>query len=390
MRILHIINSLDPAHGGPTESLWRAVEELRSNGHSSEVLCLDSGKEPWFCTSWEERCPLHALGPSLTRYRFSAKTFYWLQANVGRFDLLVLRGLWRHSAYCASLTAIDAKVPYVIYPHGSLDAWDAERRPVVSFLKRMHWRFCEKKIVTASTAVLYTSKEELRRSSESYPDFPKNGRVVAYGTASPPVPTASMREQFLEKYSVPSNKRLLVFLGRITAKKACDTLIEAFAKIDSDSSLHLLLAGPSEDGLAETLRDRTQELGIADSVSWTGLLEGDDRWSALASAEAFILPSHQENFGLAVAESLALGVPVLLSDKVYIKDVVLAEAAGFVEPDTEEGTLNLLKTWLKCPSTEWQEMKKRARSCYEKHFTIRAAVQDFLAVAESVVEKSKE
>jgi glycosyltransferase involved in cell wall biosynthesis len=390
MRILHVINSLDPSHGGPTESVWKAIEELGAKGHSSEILCLDSGEEAWFSERTRGvECQVYALGPGITRYRYTGKTLIWLLDNVAQYDLLVLRGLWRHSSYCLSVAARAKKVPYVIYPHGSLDAWDSKRRPLKTFLKKIHWRVVEKRVVSSAAAVLYTSSEELRRSSESYPNFPKNGQVVAYGTSSPVVPTEEECEGFLRKYSIPTDERLLVFLGRITAKKACDNLLEAFAKTNSQSRVHLILAGPSEGNLAEKLMERAKVLGIVDRVTWTGLLAGAERWAALALADAFILPSHQENFGLAVAESLALGVPVLLSDKVYISDLVLEEQAGFVETDSEEGASKLLKTWLKCPSDEWTEMGHNARLCHEKHFTIQAAVRDFLAVAQSVIEKSK-
>ena len=142
-------------------------------------------------------------------------------------------------------------------------------------------------------------------------------------------------------------KRLLLFLGRIHEKKGCDLLVKAFAEIrDIDPSVHLVMAGPDSGEWTPALQKLAGELGIADRITWTGMLLGDMKWGAFQASDAFILPSHQENFGIAVAEALGCGLPALISDKVNIWREVEADGAGFVASDTVAGTVASLRHWL--------------------------------------------
>ncbi len=110
------------------------------------------------------------------------------------------------------------------------------------------------------------------------------------------------------------------------------------------------------------------------------MLQGELKWGALLAAEAFILPSHQENFGIAVAEALAVGTPVLISDKVNIWREIEADNAGLVAPDTLDGTVSLLERWLALSADARQQMGERARACFTARFEIRRATENLLAV----------
>jgi glycosyltransferase involved in cell wall biosynthesis len=130
-------------------------------------------------------------------------------------------------------------------------------------------------------------------------------------------------------------KRLLLFMGRLHPKKGCDLLLEAWATtLANDPAWHLVFAGPDELQWQQTLAARAAALGLADRVTWTGMLRDTMKWSAFFAAEVFALPSHQENFGIAVAESLACGVPVLISREVNIWREIEAVHAGLVASDT--------------------------------------------------------
>ena len=118
-------------------------------------------------------------------------------------------------------------------------------------------------------------------------------------------------------------------------------------------------------------------------ITWTGLLHGDLKWGAIAAADAFILPSHQENFGIAVAEALAAGTPVLISNKVNIWREVLEDEAGFVEDDTLEGTGRLIRKWLSSETGSWEEMGRNAKGCFRNRFEIHNAAKSLVNVIES-------
>jgi glycosyltransferase involved in cell wall biosynthesis len=124
----------------------------------------------------------------------------------------------------------------------------------------------------------------------------------------------------------------------------------------------------------------SRDLGVADRITWTGMLTGSAKWEAIAAAEVFALPSHQENFGIAVAESLAYGVPVLISRKVNIWREIAEDGAGLVEPDDAAGTARLLERWLAKSEAERDEMRRRAAACFDKRFDLHQTSQALLGV----------
>ena len=153
--------------------------------------------------------------------------------------------------------------------------------------------------------------------------------MIAYGTRTPPSDAAALREVFLASHPSLRGRRILLFLSRIHEKKGCDLLVRAFARAAvRDPALHLVIAGPDQTGWVSALQSLAREQGVADRISWPGMLRNDMKWGAFYSAEAFVLPSHQENFGIAVAEALGCGLPALISDKVNIWREVPIRGSG--------------------------------------------------------------
>jgi glycosyltransferase involved in cell wall biosynthesis len=174
---------------------------------------------------------------------------------------------------------------------------------------------------------------------------------------------------------------VLLFLGRIHEKKGCDLLIRAFARVAAaESSLHLLMAGPDQSGWVSSLQQLASDIGVSDRVSWPGMLGNESKWGALYSAEVFILPSHQENFGVAVAEALGCGVPVLISNKVNIWSDIEADGAGLVEDDTLAGTEALLRRWLALTADARARMGMQARDTFTRRYGIDAMARGLLDV----------
>jgi glycosyltransferase involved in cell wall biosynthesis len=160
-------------------------------------------------------------------------------------------------------------------------------------------------------------------------------------------------------------------MGRLHPKKGCDLLLEAYAAtMAKDPAWRLIFAGPDDFNWRQTLEARAHSLRIDDRIVWTGMLRDTLKWSAFAAAEAFALPSHQENFGIAVAESLACGVPVLISREVNIWREIESTNAGLVAPDTVAGTASLLSQWQQQSETERSDMRQNARQCFQQHFDI--------------------
>ena len=139
------------------------------------------------------------------------------------------------------------------------------------------------------------------------------------------------------------------------------------------------MAGPAEDSILHQLKEQAKQLGITHHITWLGMLKGEEKWSAFHAANVFILPSHQENFGIAVAEALGSGLPVLISDKINIWREIESDGAGFVAADTTEGTIKNINKWLALSPTEQQTMSDKALACFRKRYTIDAMANGLIS-----------
>ena len=212
-----------------------------------------------------------------------------------------------------------------------------------------------------------------------------NGQVVPFGTVPPDGDPDRQREAFYAACPQARRRRLLLFLGRIHPKKGCDMLVDGFvaaAKIDTE--LDLVMAGPDPQGWRGQLEQRAWAAGLSGRVHWPGMLLDEAKWGAFHAAEAFILPSHQENFGIAVAEALACGTPVLLSDKVNTAVEIVGDGAGLVDSDTREGTLRLIESWLRMSAAGRSAMRGRALECFERRYDMRHGAQAVVRLFEEL------
>jgi len=367
MRILHIIGTLDPEAGGPTESV-RVLLSYGPIGYTGEVVTLDDPSAKYLA---DIGFPVHALGPVTSTYGYNTKLLPWLRANRHRFDGVVVNGLWQYCGF-AAWRALHGKTPYVVFTHGMLDPYFKHAFPLKHIKKWLYWVPFEYRVLRDAYRVLFTSKAEKRLAEESFSLHRWNAYVVPYGASGPSGDSEQQMRAFFEKCPAVEGKRFLLFLGRIHRKKGCDMLIDAFAKVAAkDPDLHLVMAGPDQQGWSAKLKETARAAGLTQRVHWPGMVIGDAKWGAFFASEAFILPSHQENFGIAVAEALGCGRAVLLADKVNIAEEIAEDGAGLMELDTPQGTLNLLERWLAMSVEERQAMGKRAYECFHRHYDMR-------------------
>lgn len=370
MRILHVIPSLDPATGGPTEVV-RVLLNYGPAECSQEVVTLDDPEAPFLR---EFAFPVHALGPRTSVYGRNDRLVPWLKANRRRFDGVVVHGMWQFTGYAVWRT-MGGRVPYMVFPHGMLDPYFKHAFPKKHLKKWLYWLPVEYWVLRGASRVLFTCKPEAELAAQSFWLHRWNACVVPFGTTPPVDDSASQKSQqeaFFELCPLARGRRFLLFLGRIDRKKGCDLLVDAFVKLASrDPELDLVMAGPDPQNWRSELEREAQTAGVASRIHWPGMLLGDAKWGAFRAAEAFVLPSHQENFGIAVAEALACAKPVLLSDKVNIAAEIAADGAGLMEPDTVVGTERLLERWIAVPPAERQAMAARARECFHRRYDMR-------------------
>jgi glycosyltransferase involved in cell wall biosynthesis len=382
MRILHAITSLNPEGGGPAEVVRQSGVAMKSACLADvEVVCLD---DP-MC-EWLSGFPLtvHALGSRSRGYHYSRQYVPWLREHADDYDCVLVNGLWQYTGFGAWRALRDSAVPFFVFPHGMLDPWFKRQYPLKHLKKWLYWPWAEYRVLRDARAVLFTCEEEWRLARESFPLMYRVNEVVStIGTARPEGDPDQQREVFLSAFPELRGKRVLLFLSRIHEKKGCDLLIKAFGALLSQPStlnaqpsthnLYLVIAGPCADPTyLESLKRLSSDLCPPTSVTFPGMLSGDLKWGAFQSAEAFVLPSHQENFGIAVAEALACGLPVLISNKVNIWREIDQDGAGLVADDTREGTRDLLEQWLQLSPEQQQSMRVAASKCFSERFEIGA------------------
>jgi len=347
-------------------------------GHRVEVVTLD---DPHADFVKEFPLYVHALGPVLGKYGYNRNLVPWLRAHAQQYDVIVVNGLWQYHSLATWRALRKGGVRYYLYTHGMLDPWFKLKYPLKHLKKLLYWTLAEYRVLRDAKAVLFTTEEERLMARSSFRPYRATERVVGFGTAVPPANSEVLRDRFLARRTALRDRRIILFLGRIHEKKGCDLLLRAFASVLSrEDSAQLVFAGPDETRWVPQLQAIARELGVDGRVSWEGMLRGDDKWGAFYSAEVFVLPSHQENFGVAVAEALGCGLPVLISDKVNIWREVQQERAGLVAPDTQLGTNQLLNQWLDLTGEQRRVMGESARRLFTERFAIDVAARNLLGV----------
>jgi glycosyltransferase involved in cell wall biosynthesis len=375
---LHIITSLSPTDGGPPEMLRQLSTNYLAAGDRVEVATVDDPEAPYL---QDLPYPVHAFGPRRTSYFFSGKLLRWLLANAGRFDFIIINNVWLFPAVAGWLAASWAKVPYAVFTHGALDVFFKQRYPRKHFKKTLYWPI-QYQVLRSAAAVLFTSQLERERALPSFWPNRWKSMVVPYGTNPPENASRLQREAFYFLAPALRGKRFLLFISRIHEKKGCDLLIEAFANLAPQyPEIDMVIAGPDHIGLQAHLQAQAEQAGIADRIHWPGMLLGPAKFGAYAAAEAFVLPSHQENFGIVVAEALASGLPVLISDQVNIWQEIVECGAGLVEADTLEGTSRLLRRWLEMPADQRASIRSRTEVTFRERFSLRRTAEALHALA---------
>ncbi|WP_314917288.1 glycosyltransferase [Pseudomonas helleri] len=379
MKILHVISSIHPQGGGPVAGIKQLFSQYEALGITAEVVCCDDPDAAWINS--DNLYPVHALGPVRRNYSYSKKLIPWLRKNASRFDAVIVEGIWQYHSFAVFRALAGSNTPYYVFTHGMLGPWFKKNHPLKHLKKWLYWPWADYRVLRNAEAVIFTCDEERLLARESFWLYRAKEAVAGFGTSTPPIKNKKNIETLFDTHPELINKRIVLFVGRMHPIKGCDILLESFAKFSkSNKELHLILVGPDHNNHISTLKDKINNLGIEKSITWTGMLEGDMKWAAFHAAEIFCLPSHHENFGVVVAEALACGKPVLISNKVNIWREIESDSAGFVDNDTIEGTTNNLRRWLDMSHEDYERMSDLAAQCFTKRFHIRSAAQSLLKI----------
>lgn len=383
-RVLHVVPSLDPRMGGVAEAVVQLAHHLAPLGCVSEVVTLDTDEGP---VPERIRAIVHRVGPGRGFYGLSPRLVSWIRANRARFDAVIVHGIWQFHSFAAWTGVVGTRTPLFVFPHGMLDPWFERTYPAKHLKKRVYWALLERWVFDRANGVLFTCEEELELARRPFLTPRHRLAVNGFGIDSVPadIDPARAIDAFRNAYPDTQGKRVLLFLSRIHEKKGCDLLIDAYADVAArDPSLLLVMAGPGETSLVAALKQQAQARGVADRILWPGMLSGELKWGALAAAEVFVLPSHQENFGIAVVEALASRTPVLITNRINIWREIEASGGGWICSDTQDSVRDLLARWVFDTTPEQRDaMRASAFETFSTHFRIEAAARALLAHVQS-------
>ena len=318
MNILHVIPSVAAADGGPSRAMIEIERALAarglkcttvtSNAGLAEVLPLGRPVATAFAMRW--------YFPATTGfYKASLGLARWLARNIGDFDVLHAHALFSFAPVIAAHLARRAGVPYVLRPLGVLNAYGMqERRP---WLKKLSLALIERRLIESAGAVHFTSIAEQTEAE-----------ALGLRCKSVVIPLGVELPQAGRRARKRGGPFVLLFLGRIDPKKNIESLLRALARLPE--TVRLQIAGNGAPDYVRRLRALAAELGVEKRVEWLGYVEGARKAAALERAQAFVLPSHSENFGIAVVEALACGLPCVVSQQVAIAPAIAQARAGIV------------------------------------------------------------
>lgn len=385
MKLLHVIGSMDPHTGGPCQTIRNFAPWFIAAGNTLEVVCLDDPNSDYLAA---ETFRVHALGQGRGSWNHHPALLPWLNENLPRFDAVILNGLWQYQGYALWQAAKSPKSPpYYIFPHGMLDPWFQKLsvRPFKTLRNWIFWKVMQHRIVHQAAGLLFTCEEERRLARRPFrPYSPKQEAVVGLGLPEPPAYHARMKTVFAEKCPGLAGGKYLLFLGRIHPKKGVDLLIKAYSALCAAARTApvpvLVIAGPGgETSYGQNMQKLASDTCPPGSVFWPGMLVGDAKWGALYNCEAFVLPSHQENFGIAVVETLACGRPVMISDQVNIWREIQECGAALVEKNSVAGTTKLFMDWINLSPAAKSSMAAQSKPCFQLYFSIESAARKLVA-----------
>lgn len=393
MRILHIIPSMNPKLGGPAQGIRNYEFGLKTIGGDihRDIVCFDKQEEAQHWITGELN--VFALGEANNALRYHPKFKAWLRTYLSHYDAVIINGLWQYHSYATNavireLKAKGKKVPRVyVMTHGMLDPWfqKAESRKLKAIRNSIYWHLIEKRVINTADGVLFTCEQELQLAKTTFDGYnPKAEINVGYGIAPPPAYHERMKTAFLANFPFMEDKPYLLFLSRIDPKKGVDLLLQAYKQLRQSTDIgvipELVIAGPGlEDAYGKEMVNYVHGYPeLAEHVHFVGMLSDDVKWGAIYGSEAFVLPSHQENFGIAVAEALACGKPVLISNQVNIWNEIESMGAGLIAEDTIDGTFNLLNTFMNLTTEEKKAMAVHALTAYAIFFDVRITAKKLI------------
>lgn len=385
MRILHVIPSVARARGGPSVAIRMMQRGLTAAGVDVVVLTTDDdgpGRRDRTLVPGRpvegDGATWHIFAKTVDFYTVSLGAWRWLRSNVRHFDVVHIHTVFSFTSIVAAAEARRARVPYIVRPLGVLNRYGmTTRRPR---LKALSMRLFERRLLTAAAAVHFTSQQEATEASVLGLDLA--GEVLPLAVEPP---DRGVAERFLARCPDVRDRFRVLYLSRIDPKKNIEALLLAVSGLLAQGrAVSLVVCGSGDAGYEATLRELARTLGCEDAVSWLGHVAGELKSDAMAAADLFVLPSHSENFGIAVVEAMASSLPVLVSRGVGVAEVLEPAGAAAI-CDTSPASIAAGISRLMDDGDERARLAVAGRQFYLRNYGVDRMVDRLLGLYRRVV-----
>ncbi|MBV6621536.1 MAG: hormogonium polysaccharide biosynthesis glycosyltransferase HpsP [Rivularia sp. (in: Bacteria)] len=356
MRILQIVPSISLIYGGPSQMVLGLAPALARQGIKVTVLTTDSnGDTGQKSLDVSLNSPIEQDGYEIIyfkcspfrRYKFSIDLLKWLNKHAREYDLAHIHALFSPVTSAAAAICRAKNLPYILRPLGTLDPADLRKKKQ---LKQIYASVLERPNIAKAAAIHFTSEQEAKVSHR----FGVNTRdlVIPLGVKDTEKKSKDVKLNASNQFNIPENVPKILFMSRIDPKKGLDLLIPALEKVLSEGlDFHFVLAGtnPQDPSYEQKIQSQIQASPLNKHTTITGFVTGELKSALLEVADLFVLPSYYENFGIAVAEAMVAGIPVIISDGVHIYQDISSSESGWVGKTNIESIADLLREALKYP-----------------------------------------
>ncbi|HUP87899.1 MAG TPA: glycosyltransferase [Longimicrobiales bacterium] len=384
MRILHVIGSVGDAHGGPSTAVKLMARASAAAGMTVHIATTNINGDGYLDVPFDE--PVNEGGASIRYFRADTR-FYstsrslarWLRERTGDYDVVHAHALFSFPTTMAARHARRSARPYILRPLGTLAPYGMTQHRL---LKRVSWELLESRIIPRAKALHFTSVAERDEAEGLGIDF--RSEVVPLGIDVAEYQTTRDRAWLKNRGGAEDSGCVFLFMSRLHEKKRLELVLSAIAELNRDGrTASLIVAGHGESRYVDSLKALAQQLGIREAVVWAGHVSGEEKRAVLRAADVFVLPSINENFGIAVIEACASGLPCVLTSGVAVHREVEAVDAGIIVGGSTAAVAEAMRALLD-PATR-MEMAGRARALAETAFSLDAMSRGLTAMYQRAV-----
>jgi glycosyltransferase involved in cell wall biosynthesis len=390
MKVLHIIPSISPKLGGPTQVVLNLVRALRKEGIDVEIAttndddglllnvplleCVEyQGLPVWF---FPHAARIKAFLPSLAFTQ-------WLWQNIKNYDILDNHYLFSYLPSCAAVFAQWQQVPYTVRIMGQLTPWALAQSKLK---KHVYSYLIEKRNLNQAAAIHCTSVGEMEDVSAFGVKPPK---VVLPLGVNPPTLIGDAKSQLQYRYNLSEEVPIILFLSRLHYKKRPELLIQTLGELKKqEQNFYLLIAGSGQDTYVQSLQKMVASLNITNQTSFVGFVSGYEKDLLLQGSDLFVLPTYSENFGIALAEAMVSGLPIITTPGVQIAPEIDEAEAGIIV----EGEIGSLKTaiadLLKNPQLR-EQMGENGRLVALQRYSWQTVAQQLVSTYQAILNQEQ-